>query len=125
MNKLIKIILSLLAFVFLAIVAGIFFLNPIVNKLKPQIENSISNIVKQDVKISNIEAKVFSEIGVKLSRVKLENNVAKRALSSGGQEVINKAINKAIKKGLNKSIKKGLNKGNRREFEKSNTRVRS
>ena len=76
MNKLIKIILSLLAFVVLIIIAGIFFLNPIVNKLKPQIENSISNIVKQEVKISNIEAKVFPEIGVKLSGVKLENSVA-------------------------------------------------
>ena len=76
MSKLIKITLSLLALIIIAVVAGIFFLNPIVSKLKPQIENSISNIVKQDVKISDIEAKVFPNIGVKLSGVKLEDSVA-------------------------------------------------
>jgi len=76
MSKLIKIILSLLALIIITIIAGIFFLNPIVSKLKPQIEKSISSIAKQDVKISNIEAKVFPNIGIKLSRVELENNVA-------------------------------------------------
>ena len=69
-----KILIGLTLLLALGFGGLLLFLNPLVNKFKPQINLTISNVVKQNASIGEIGLSLFPQIGVNVSDIKIENN---------------------------------------------------
>ena len=68
-----KILIGLVLLIALGFGGLLLFLNPIVNKFKTPINETISGIIKQQVTIGDIGLSLFPEIGIKLADVNVEN----------------------------------------------------
>lgn len=94
LSKLFKLALALIVLVIVAVALLLWNINPILEKLRPQITKAISQQIKEDVELGSISAQFFPNMGIKISDVALKN---KKDLASVGSLILDTSLTDLLK----------------------------